>query len=162
MFDNSVRHFWYADQSQIYRTLAKLTDEKLTTVEIINQTDKPDRKVYHITPAGLEDLRRWLLGPFPMEESHSGPLVQIFFSGKLTNQEVLAKMEEAAGLFRGILQRYEQVPYVVEEYIKMVGSEREAYFWMLTLDLGIETMKTQLVWAEKVIDDLKNSRVPEK
>ena len=22
-FDNSVRHFWYADQSQIYRTLAR-------------------------------------------------------------------------------------------------------------------------------------------
>ena len=26
MFDVSIRHFWPADQSQIYRTLARLTE----------------------------------------------------------------------------------------------------------------------------------------
>ena len=28
-FDNSVRHFWPANQSQIYRTLSQMTDEGL-------------------------------------------------------------------------------------------------------------------------------------
>jgi len=160
IFDSSVRHFWYADQSQIYRTLATLTEEQLTTVEVVNQSEKPDRKVYHITPAGLNDLRGWLLGPFPLQQSHSGPLVQVFFSGKLSDEEVVVKMNEAAAIFRGVLDRYNQVPQVVGDYIKMVGSPREAYFWMSTLDLGIETMKTQLVWAEKIIDDLTNKRIP--
>ena len=161
LFDGSVRHFWYADQSQIYRTLAKLAEEGMATIEVINQNDKPDRKVYHITPAGLTDLRTWLSSPFPVEQAHSGPLVQVFFSGKLSDQEVLQRMEKVADLFKEILKRYEMVPQVVEEYIKLVGSQREAYFWMCTLDLGIETMKTQLAWAEKIIADLKLNRVPE-
>jgi PadR family transcriptional regulator AphA len=32
-FDNSVRHFWYADQSQIYRTLARLTEQGYVEME---------------------------------------------------------------------------------------------------------------------------------
>ena len=52
MFDASVRHFWPADQSQIYRTLSHLADKGLAELEVVEQIDRPDRKVYHITPAG--------------------------------------------------------------------------------------------------------------
>ena len=45
-FDRSVRHFWPANQSQIYRTLARITDQGWAEVEIIQQTDRPDRKEY--------------------------------------------------------------------------------------------------------------------
>ena len=50
IFDTSIRHFWPADQSQIYRTLARLTSRGLAEMEKIPQEDRPDRKVYHITP----------------------------------------------------------------------------------------------------------------
>jgi DNA-binding PadR family transcriptional regulator len=162
IFDNSVRHFWYADQSQIYRTLARLTEKGMTEIETIEQSDRPDRKLYHITPAGKDELRAWLIGPFPMDQPHSGPLVQVFFSGMLTDEEALERFEEAASIFRGMLERYNTVPAVVEEYIRIVGSEREAYFWNLTLDLGIQTMKAQLEWAERVIQDIKHNKVPTK
>jgi PadR family transcriptional regulator, regulatory protein AphA len=33
IFDSSVHHFWSADQSQIYRTLARLTDQGLARME---------------------------------------------------------------------------------------------------------------------------------
>jgi DNA-binding PadR family transcriptional regulator len=160
IFDNSVRHFWYADQSQIYRTLARLTDQGLTQVEVVEQSDRPDRKMYTITPAGVDELRAWLLGPFPTDQPHSGPLVQVFFSGMLTDEQALAKFEEAAALFRAALDRYNTVPAVVEEYIRVVGSEREAYFWNLTLDLGIQSMRVQLEWAEKAIREIKEKKVP--
>lgn len=160
IFDTSVQHFWSADQSQIYRTLARLTENGMTEIEVIEQTDRPDRKLYHITPAGQQELRDWLRGPFPMEASHSGPLVQVFFSGKLTDAEVLAKMEEAAAIFRAILQQYEAVPKDAEEYIRIVASPREAYFWLSTLDMGILSMRANLQWAENVIADIKNGKIP--
>ena len=50
-FDTSVRHFWPADQSQIYRTLARMTEREWVKVEVISQEDRPSRKVYHITEA---------------------------------------------------------------------------------------------------------------
>jgi PadR family transcriptional regulator, regulatory protein AphA len=80
MFDITVHHFWAADQSQIYRTLAKLTDTGLAQVERVEQFDRPDRKVYKITQAGCEAFQTCLRGPFPNQEPKSGPLVQVFFS----------------------------------------------------------------------------------
>ncbi len=52
IFDTSIRHFWPADQSQIYRTLARLEENGWAVMERIPQEDRPDRKVYHITEAG--------------------------------------------------------------------------------------------------------------
>jgi len=161
MFDTSVRHFWSADQSQIYRTLAKLAQEGMTEVERVEQVDRPDRKVYHITPAGREAFQNWLLGPFPMQEAKSGPLVQVFFSGKLSDAEVLARFQQAAEIFRMVLNRYEQVPGQIEEYTQRVPSPREHFFWMLTLDLGLRTMRANLEWAESVIAAVQNHQVPQ-
>ena len=160
IFDNSVRHFWSADQSQIYRTLARLTDQGMADVEVVEQEDRPDRKLYHITPSGQQALIDWLGGPFPMQEARSAPLVQVFFSGKLPDDVVRAKFVEAAALFRTFLERYQQVPFQIDEYVDMVNSPREVFFWMLTLELGKKTMQAQLEWAESVIRQFDQHEVP--
>jgi DNA-binding PadR family transcriptional regulator len=160
IFDSSVRHFWSADQSQIYRTLAKLTDNGLAEVEHVAQRDRPDRKLYHITPAGRQAFQQWLCGPFPVQESKSGPLVQVFFSARLSEAELLSKFEMAAAIFRAVLERYEQVPEQVEEYMQRVPSPREHYFWMQTLDLGQRTMRANLEWAESILEDIRGGRLP--
>jgi PadR family transcriptional regulator, regulatory protein AphA len=160
VFDSSVKHFWYADQSQIYRTLTRLTEEGLADVEIVEQTDRPDRKVYHITPKGRTELNNWLKGPFPVQQAHSGPLVQVFFAGQLTDEEILSKFEEAAAIFRAILETYTEVPGKIVEISQMVDSRREAFFWTLTLELGMRTMQAQLEWAESVIQRVRNKQHP--
>ena len=52
IFDTSVRHFWPADQSQIYRTLSRMSEKGWVEIEVIHQESRPDRKEYRITPAG--------------------------------------------------------------------------------------------------------------
>jgi hypothetical protein len=116
--------------------------------------------VYSITPPGQQSFSNWLRGPFPVQESKSGPLVQVFFLAQLSDEDVLAKFETAAEIFRVLLARYERVPQESEEYFRKVPSPREHYFWMLTLDLGLRTMRTQLEWAESVIAAIKNHRIP--
>ncbi|MHC1781189.1 MAG: PadR family transcriptional regulator [Anaerolineaceae bacterium] len=160
IFDTSVRHFWPADQSQIYRTLTKLAEQGMAEQEIIEQSDRPDRKVYHITPAGRDELSRWLVGPFPMEEARSAPLVQVFFAGQLSDEEILAKFEGAAAGMRSIMERYEQVPGMVEGYVREVDDPRETYFWMLTLEMGITSMRANLDWLESVIARIRSGQVP--
>jgi len=160
IFDHSIRHFWYADQSQIYRTLARLTEQGWAEVEVVEQTERPDRKVYSITPAGREELRRWLDGPFPVEAQHSGPLIQIFFAGQLSDEEILDKFKQAAAICRATLERYNQVPSQIGEYVEMVQSPRETYFWMLTLELGVKEMQANLAWAESVIRAIENKEIP--
>ena len=162
MFDTSVQHFWPADQSQIYRTLARLTEQGHVEMEKVPQSNRPDRKVYTITEAGRQELHLWLEELPPTEASRSAPLVQVFFLGQLPDTEVLAKFEGFAAMVRTVLEIYNQIPEKLDEYAKMVGSKRETYFWMLTLDLGLRTMRANLEWAESVIESIKNGQVPTK
>lgn len=150
VFDMSVRHFWPADQSQIYRTLSKLAEQGLAEVEIIEQEDRPDRKVYHITDSGREELLHWLTTPLPMKGERIAQLVQVFFAGNLTDEEALA-------LFRGLAEHCKQALAVlsqVPERAQESGehpSSRDAFFWMLTLEYGIRNTQMTLEWVEDVI-----------
>ncbi len=162
IFDSSVKHFWSADQSQIYRTLARLTDQGMVSMEKVPQDDHPDRKVYHITENGKLALRDFLAGPAPMEEPRFAALIQVFFAGLLTNAEVLAKFEEYAAIMRSILDRYDAVPAMIGPFQEEISSPRENFFWMLTLENGLVSMKANLEWAESVIARLKSGEVPER
>jgi PadR family transcriptional regulator AphA len=160
IFDNSVRHFWPADQSQIYRTLSQLTEKGYARMEKVPQEDRPDRKVYHITPEGRSALLDWLAGPTPLDEPRSAALIQVFFAGQLSNEQVLAKFEELAGILRAVLERYDQVPDRIEVFRSDIASPREHFFWMLTLDNGIRSVRATLGWAESVIEKIKSGQVP--
>jgi DNA-binding PadR family transcriptional regulator len=48
---------------QVYQALDKLEPEGLVTVEVVPQTERPDRRVYTLTPAGQRELETWLSTP---------------------------------------------------------------------------------------------------
>jgi len=162
IFDTSIRHFWPADQSQIYRTLSRLTEQGFAGMEKVPQDDRPDRKLYHITDPGRRELLKWLAGPPPLGESRSASLIQVFFAGQLSDEEILAKFEGYAAMMRLILAQYDQVPAQITPFQEEIGSPREHFFWMLTLDNGIRSMRASLEWAEDVIKRIKNNEVPQK
>lgn len=160
IFDSSVRHFWPADQSQIYRTLARLMENGLVEMEKVPQEERPDRKVYHITPAGRADLLQWLAGDPPRLEPRSASLIQVFFAGQLSDEEVLAKFEELAAVLRAVLAQYDQVTEQISVFKEEINSPREHFFWMLTLENGIRSMRCTLEWAESVIERIHSGQVP--
>jgi DNA-binding PadR family transcriptional regulator len=160
IFDTSIRHFWPADQSQIYRTLARLTEQGYAYMEKITQEDRPDRKVYHITGPGRAALLEWLAGPPPMDEPRSAPLIQVFFAGQLSDEVILAKFEGFAAIMRAILAQYDQVPDQIDPYQQEITSPREHFFWLLTLENGMRNMRANLEWTESVIERIKNKEVP--
>ncbi len=162
IFDSSIRHFWAADQSQIYRTLARLTGQGYAEMEKVPQDDRPDRKIYSITEAGRAEFMKWLSGPPPQVDTRTAPLIQVFFAGQLPDEEILAKFEGYTAILHAILDQYEQIPSQITPYQQEIGSPREHFFWMLTLDNGIRSMRASLAWAENVIEQLKQGKVPAK
>ncbi len=159
-FDTSVRHFWPADQSQIYRTLARLEEQGWAEVEAVEQQGYPDRKVYYITEDGQRELRRWLTVPLPEKQTRSAQLIQVFFAGQLSDEEILAMLEHWAEQTRAVLQGYDAIPEQAAAYVETVGSPREMFFWMLTLECGIKLMQAQLEWVESVLERIKNTAHP--
>ena len=160
LFDVSVRHFWPADQSQIYRTLSRLAERGWAEAEIVQQEDRPNRKVYHITEAGQEELRRWLTTSFPTKDARHALLIQVFFAGQLSDEEILELFEQEATRLRQALESYSQIPQQSAVYASAIELPREAFFWMLTLEYGIKVNQMRLEWIEDVIQRIKSGQHP--
>ena len=58
-----VGYFWSARHSQIYPELAKLEDGGYVTHSVVEQRERPDKKVYEITAEGLDALQEWVTRP---------------------------------------------------------------------------------------------------
>ncbi|MCX6066653.1 MAG: PadR family transcriptional regulator [Chloroflexi bacterium] len=160
IFDKSVRHFWPADQSQIYRTLARMNEKGWVETELIRQESRPDRKEYHITPLGRDELRQWLVTPLTPDENRSADMIQVFFAAQLSDTEILGIFERAAVLMRAGLAQYDQIPRNIEAYSEYTNSPREFFFWMLTLEVGIHNLKASLDFIESLIQRIRNGALP--
>src|SRR2546422_4759407 len=80
-FDRALASYWNAGNSQIYTTLKKLSDAGMVKVEVIVQTSRPNRKVYHLTESGQAELDRWLQEEVPERFSKDDFLTKLFFCG---------------------------------------------------------------------------------
>jgi DNA-binding PadR family transcriptional regulator len=129
-------------------------------MEKVPQDNRPDRKIYSITNAGRAEFIKWLSGPAPQVEMRTAPLIQIFFTGQLLDEEIMAKFEGFAEIMRVVLAQSEQIPGQILPFQQEISSPREHFFWLLTLDNGIRSMRTCLGWAENVIEQLKQGKVP--
>lgn len=147
-FDASIKHFWSANQSQIYRTLSRLSEDGWVAMDVVEQDDRPDRKVYHITEAGKAALRDWLLTPLPLEMEHSATLIQIFFSAQLNNTAILAALQQQAEILRARLAQLDAIPKQATTYMQQINSSRDVFFWTLTLDYGLQLNRAKLAWVE--------------
>jgi PadR family transcriptional regulator AphA len=160
IFDLSVQHFWPADQSQIYRTLARLTAQGLVAMERVEQEERPDRKVYQLTPVGEEELRRWLATPLPMKGGRSAALVQVFFAAQLSDDDILTIFQRAAAQCREGLAQLQAIPEQAVPQREALASPRDYYCWMLTLECGIRSSEAHLAWLESVIERIERGEMP--
>ena len=85
-FGASMGNVWPAQHSQIYPELGKLAAEGL-----ISQTGEGarGRKVYETTPAGIEELRRWLRDSEPDYSFRNEALLRVFCLWVLPTDEAL-------------------------------------------------------------------------
>ncbi|NTV37461.1 MAG: PadR family transcriptional regulator [Anaerolineaceae bacterium] len=156
VFDRSVRHFWPANQSQIYRTLADLKDEGLVSQETIEREDRLDMKVYDITADGRTELMRWLTTPLPHQDYREAFLIQIYFGGKLSNDEVISllkhqieDLEAGQAIYTALYQMYQAM-------MKDHPARRNLFFSTLSLEYGISSNKAAIHWLNSVVARLES------
>ena len=158
-FDQSIAHFWSATQSHIYKSLDNMLAKGWLAVEVTKQEGRPDRRVYNITPAGAEELRRWLVTPRPLQSTREDWLIQVFFAHWLSNEEIVHLLESRAKEMRQRLEslRTEAQTSVENSYARL-GVERARDLWQMTLDYGLYKCETELEWLEQAIE--KARRLP--
>lgn len=62
-FEELLGGSWQLNIGQVYSTLARLERDGFVCSRVVPQELVPDRKVYEITPAGRDELERWLDAP---------------------------------------------------------------------------------------------------
>ncbi len=152
--DRTAQHFWYAQTSQIYRTLDSLKQEGLVTSTIQEQESRPDRHIYHITSAGEVDLREWLARPMTeVVQIKDELLVRLFFSAQLDKETLLTQLRLQRALHQQQLNFYrtdvvEQIRTSVETRPEL---KRDALLWDAARRSGELGEIAYIEWLDETI-----------
>ncbi len=148
--DESVGHFWTADQAAIYRTLSELDAQGLVMHERVAQVSRPDRKVFHLTEAGREALDAWLAAPMPPVPRREPLLVKLFFAGRLSSESLrdllsseLAHAETELAGYRSILEAVDALRTPVPEAAQLGP--------VITLTYGVRAATAQREWLRGLL-----------
>lgn len=146
LVQRAIAHVWSPARSGLYAVLPRLANGGLASHRTLAQSNRPDRRLYAITPAGRASLDAWL------EQVEPGARETFFlklFVGKLTTPEVLlAHVEQFAA---DTAQRLAEL-----RAIEPTNTNRgHDWFHRHMLRYGIEQAERELDWAHGVERALK-------
>jgi DNA-binding PadR family transcriptional regulator len=150
-FAASMGNVWPAQHSQIYPELGKLAAEGL-----IAQTGEGPRgrKEFQTTPAGLEELRRWMRETVPDYSVRYEPLLRTFCLWTLSTEQALAQLAR---------DRAEYVQHLddLEEVIVGVDWDRSPVTraGRLAIEFGRRFYATQVEWIDWAVEQIEAGRL---
>lgn len=146
-FDLVAGFFWKATHQQIYRELAAMTKADEVEFTAVEQSGKPDKKVYSVTQAGIEEFDTWFAKPTRAPRTHD-PLMIKFFAGGDRVGALLGQLGHSVQEHERRLAELEQVDkqFYPEPADQMPPGKLCIY---LSLQLGIERERAWLAWAER-------------
>ncbi len=113
--ERPLGYFWSAKHSQIYPELARLEEGGYVVHRVVEQRERPDKKVYGITASGREALRTWITEP-PIARTSRDELVLKAYSVWLAEPEAAAALfEEQARQHEEQLLHYEGIEAWMKE-----------------------------------------------
>lgn len=151
-FDRSVKFFWPADQSQIYRTLANLVKEGLVVFEEEPSPRVLDLKRYSITETGKEALQTWLAGPLVASPIKDGSLIQVFFYSLLPKEKQLSRLKD---LIEKLESEQTQYSHLIKTFLPLQAEKNlppSLFFSLSTLEYGLESTAASLIWAKSLYE----------
>jgi len=156
--ERPLGYFWSARHSQIYPELARLEEEGLVTHTLVEQSGKPDKKVYRITAEGLEALKEWVVEP-PVSRSVRDELTLKAYSVWLADREKAARLFREEGLQREEqLAHYEALrTWMEDEHETEVRSPDSPWFAAYaTLRRGIGYEMEYAEWCRWMADSVES------
>lgn len=142
-FERSLQNVWPARHSQIYPELNRLNDEGL--IEIVSEGPR-GRKEYQATPAGREEVQRWLRETEPEWAVRSEPMLRSFFLWLLDPEDARRHLHRYRKQFQDRLESYHEIK---REWTPETEGERAAW---VVLEAGILQAETSVRWADWALE----------
>jgi PadR family transcriptional regulator AphA len=157
IFDLSMAHYWHAHPTQIYPTLDRMEEFGLIKRRNVVQRNRPNKRLYTITPSGERLLIEWLESPFEGINLKHPPLLRCRFLGHLGADGAIAVLKEERRSWAIHLKRYREIE---KAYFADGKGYRDvnAMFSMFTLRRGIDWMEENIRWCEWAIGEVERNR----
>ena len=152
-FKKGLGYFWNASHQQIYQQLKGLLDQKLISCSIHKQEDKPDKKVYSITPLGIGELTSWLSNPVKPNKTNDALLVKIYGGHLIDDSQLCKELQSHKANHQKTLNNLLEIE---QTYLKL-SADQQAHYKLpyLTLRRGIIGEQAWLTWADEALESLK-------
>ncbi len=158
LFDQTIRHFWAAELSQIYTTLQRIEQKGLLRSRNKPSAKGPNRRVYSLTPAGRKELQRWLEGEPEFADERYTYLAQLFFMGELVDfHKTVAFLEKVRDKRHNSLTKLREIE---RDWLAEVGGTTDNlsddhFHRYMTLRTGISTMSARVAWCDEAIERIQ-------
>ncbi len=156
VFRDSLNYFWTVQTSQLYRELQKLKELGWVSDTPVEQTGKPDKRIFSLTDEGRAELESWLAEPFEDRARRIPLLMRVFFSGELPADGNIA-------FFRAVAAQGEAFAKAMDQPAERAGlyagaikdAEYKKLYWDMTIDFGRMYAEMLREWSEKCIEKLE-------
>ena len=163
-FKESLGNFWQAKSQQIYKELDMMEKNGWLTSERIMQQEKPNKRVYSITPIGKQEFKNWLAAPEADIKSamygKNAILMRLGFAGEGSKAQALELLHSFKNECIAYANNLNEARDVIARD-EAVYSPNIMKYWKLTLLHGDIMLKAKLEWVEQAINILENEQTGE-
>jgi DNA-binding PadR family transcriptional regulator len=149
-FDGSLGFFWSASHQQIYRELTKLEEQSYITAAVVQQVNRPDKKVYKLTETGKNYLQQWIARPSTVPAIKDELLVKLFAGDLVEPAVILCELEHHRAQHQDILNTYKLIEQKLFANVAALSPNRRYQY--LTLRLGLRSETEWLAWCAEAIE----------
>jgi DNA-binding PadR family transcriptional regulator len=155
-FDESLAYFWHASPQQIYKELDAMEKSGWLISERIMQTEKPNKRVYSITPQGKKALTDWVSKPeegvTKFMQGKNPFLMRLAFAGEGSDENALQMLYEFKNQYLSFAQKMGNINIdeTIAEEEATLGNKVMKY-WKIVALHGEMIRKARLEWVEKAI-----------
>jgi DNA-binding PadR family transcriptional regulator len=151
--EGSTGFFWAATHQQVYRDLAELEQKKWVKHKDIEQSDRPDKKLYSTTKEGIIELNRWIKEPTDPPSSKDALLIKLFVGDLIEPITLLDDLLRHKASHQYKQKKYAEIEK--EHFQKINKPSLKQQFQYITLRRGIIFENAWLKWCSETEDFLR-------
>ncbi len=152
----AIKAEWDVNPGQVASTLNRLKEANLVDYDVVATDDAPDRKVYKLTDAGIDELRDWYLTPevrdYRLGDAFYIKLVLSLVGGPVPPDQVLTTQRR---------ELYQQLHQITD--MRRQADPHTDLPWILLLESATMHLEADLRWIEMCearLPDLKQYTPP--
>lgn len=150
---NPIGFFWHAHQSQLYPELARLEAQGYVTARVLEQHNRPDKKIYAISDAGSAALQHWVTQPPASAPERSELLLKTYAIWLVDPAQAIRLFQIEEDHHRTRLAHYEQILAQVEQkYGPHIPLDIPQFGDYATLQKGIGYEREYMNWCRWMIE----------